>query len=128
MEKVGNLQPGDVRDITVICSADECMGFNEILHVVVKEGEDVDVVLKARGTGTTAFCDADIKIIDFGTIFTCRNHAKRFVIQNRGRKPQKLKWNRINQRGNLVPIADSNKAQTTRVISANTMGQYYGAI
>ena len=33
----------------------ECMGFNEIMHVVVKEGEDADVVLKARGTGTIAF-------------------------------------------------------------------------
>ena len=122
VEKVGNLQPGEVREISVICCADECMGFNEILHVVVKEGDDVDVVLKARGTGTTAFCDTDIKVVDFGTIFTCRNHSKRFVIQNRGRKPQKLKWNRINQRGNLVPIVDTSKVQNTRVVSANTTG------
>ena len=122
VEKIGNLQPGEVREITVICCADECMGFNEILHIVVKEGEDVDVVLKARGTGTTAYCETDLKVIDFGTIFTCRNHAKRFTIQNRGRKTQKLKWNRINQRGNLVPIVDASKLQNTRVVSANTSG------
>lgn len=122
VEKVGNLQPGEVRDITVICCADECMAFNEILHIVVKEGEDVDVVLKARGTGTTAYCESDLKVVDFGTIFTCRMHTKRFTIQNRGRKPQKLKWNRINQRGNLIPIVDPSKTQNTRIVSANTTG------
>jgi Flagellar-associated PapD-like len=120
VEKEGKLLPGEIRDVTVVCCADECIGFNEILHIVIKEGEDVDVILKARGTGTTAFCETDIKSIDFGTIFTCRSHNKRFTIQNRGRKPQKLKWNRINQRGNLVPILDSSKIQNTRVVSANT--------
>ena len=121
VEKVGNLKPGEVRDISVICCADECIAFNEILHIVVKEGEDVDVVLKARGTGTTAYCEQDLKVVDFGIIFTCRNHTKRYTIQNRGRKPQKLKWNRLNQRGNLIPIPDPNKAAAgNRVVSANT--------
>ena len=63
---MGNLQPGDVRDITVICSADECMGFNEILHVVVKEGEDVDVVLKARGTEPLRFAMRILRLLILG--------------------------------------------------------------
>lgn len=120
VEKEGNLQPGEVRDITVMCCADECITFNEILYIVVKEGDDVEVTLKAKGTGTTAYCDEDIKIIDFGIVFSCRNHVRRFTIQNKGRKQQRLKWNRENQRGMLVPVSDNNNTkQTYRGNSAN---------
>ena len=66
---MGNLQPGEVRDITVICSADECMGFNEILHLVVKEGEVVDVVLKARGTGTMYFAMRILGLLTLGLFY-----------------------------------------------------------
>lgn len=40
--------------------------------------------LKARGKGNTAYTEEDIRIIDFGTIYTNRNITKRYFIENRG--------------------------------------------
>lgn len=124
-DKKGLLQPEEVREIKVLCNADECIPFLDVLHIIIKEGEDREVQLKARGTGTTAFCEEDIKIIDFGTAFTSRNIVRRFFIQNRGRKPQRLRWNRYNSRGLLMAVTTPEKARaatvnTTAVTGRNT--------
>jgi len=123
-EKTGTLQPGEIRDIKVFCNADECINFLETLHFAIKEGKDVEIVLKARGSGNTAFCQQDLEVVDFGTVFTCRNLVQRCVIENRGRKVQKLTWNRINSRGVTMPLqAYSSKASAPappKPQSANT--------
>jgi hydrocephalus-inducing protein len=40
----------------VVCNADDSSKFNDILHFVVKDGKDRDIVLKAKGIGSTIFC------------------------------------------------------------------------
>lgn len=53
-------------DIEVLCCADDATKSTDILHFVIKEGVDVDVVLKARGVGSTLFCKEDLQFIPFG--------------------------------------------------------------
>jgi hydrocephalus-inducing protein len=54
---------------------------------VIKEGVDVDVVLKARGVGTTLFCKEDLSYIPFGVQYTHRKITKEIFVENKGRKP-----------------------------------------
>lgn len=53
---------------------------------------DVDVVLKARGVGSTLFCKEDLNLIPFGIQYTHRKITKEIFVENKGRKPQKLTW------------------------------------
>ena len=70
-----------------MCCADDAIKFSDILHFVIKEGVDVDVVLKARGVGTTLFCKEDLTFITFGTQYTHRKITKEIFVENKGRKP-----------------------------------------
>ena len=54
-------------DIEVLCCADDATKFNDILHFVIKEGVDKDVVLKGKGVGSTLFCMEDLTYVPFGT-------------------------------------------------------------
>jgi hypothetical protein len=36
-------------DIEVLCTAEDASKFTDTLHFVIKEGMDVDVLLKAKG-------------------------------------------------------------------------------
>jgi hydrocephalus-inducing protein len=42
-------------NIEVVCNADEATKLLDILHFVIKEGEDKDVILKAKSVGHTIF-------------------------------------------------------------------------
>lgn len=54
-EREGELQPHEVKKIQIICHADECMAFTDVIDFHIREGRDKEVVVKARGTGNTAF-------------------------------------------------------------------------
>lgn len=60
----------------------------------MKDGKDRDVVLKARGVGSTIYCDDNLELLNFGTIYTYKTAVKEIFIQNRGRKAQKITWQR----------------------------------
>jgi hydrocephalus-inducing protein len=47
---------------------------------------DVDVVLKARGVGSTLFCKEDLTDIPFGTLYTHSKRTKEIFVENKGRK------------------------------------------
>jgi len=70
----------------VICNADDISNFSDVLHLVIKEGVDKEVKLKAKGVGSTIFCKEDLKIIDFGTRYTFRDQTKEIFIENKGRR------------------------------------------
>jgi hypothetical protein len=55
---------------------------------------DLEVVLKAKGTGSTLFCKELLMNtpVDFGTEYTHQNITKEFFLENRGRKPMKIQW------------------------------------
>lgn len=53
---------------------------------------DIDVLLKARGTGHTIFCKEDLNKINFGNKYTFRTEPIEIFVENKSRKPQKLVW------------------------------------
>ncbi len=59
---------------------------------MIKEGLDVDVVLKAKGQGSTLFCKEKLDYISFDTQFTYRTITREIMVENKGRKQQKLTW------------------------------------
>jgi hydrocephalus-inducing protein len=88
------LPPDKSMEIEIICTADDTVKFNDTLHIVIKEGLDVDVNLKARGTGTTLFCKEALNLINFGIQYTFRNQTKEIFLENKGRRAQRLTWAR----------------------------------
>ena len=76
----------------ILCNADDATKFQDILHFVIEDGADIDIVLKAKGTGKTIFCDQDLSIVDFKTLYTYKKHIIEIFVQNKGRKSQKLNW------------------------------------
>lgn len=79
----------------VICQADDANKFVDILYFVIKEGVDVEVVLKAKGVGTTIYCKDSLENINFGVLFTHRTKTKEIFVENKGRKVQTLVWQRF---------------------------------
>ena len=37
-----------------------------MLHFVIKDGVNIDIVLKAKGIGNTVFCKEDLSFVNFG--------------------------------------------------------------
>lgn len=60
----------------------------------MKDGKDKDIVLKAKGVGSTIYCEENLETLNFGNIYTFKTAVKEIFIQNRGRKSQKLTWQR----------------------------------
>lgn len=55
-ERHGVLKPDETKQIKVTCNADEAQKFQDTLHIIVNNGVDQEVALKAKGTGSTLFC------------------------------------------------------------------------
>mgnify|MGYP000931519496 FL=1 len=65
MIKHAILKPEEKLEVEVICNADDASKFNDILHFVVRDGNDRDVVLRARGTGSTIYCVENLEYLNF---------------------------------------------------------------
>ena len=88
-----NLEVGQTMDIEIVCNADDVGIFTDTLHLVIKEGMDKEVKLRAKGKGKTIFCKENLeKGIDFGTQHTYKHQTKEIFIENKGRRDQKLEW------------------------------------
>jgi len=70
IQRHGVLQPDDEREIEVVCNADEVMKFTDTLHIIINNGVDLEVALKAKGKGSTLYCKQPLRIVDFGTEYT----------------------------------------------------------
>ena len=95
IQKHAILKPKESMEIEVICTADDVTVFQDILHFVIKDGFNQDVILKARGIGTTLFWKEDLRNINFGTQYTHRLIPREIFVENKGRKMQKLRWQAI---------------------------------
>ena len=91
----GVLSPRESVVVHVIANLDDTIVHKDQLHVIVSEGDNLMVPLAAKGMGTTLYAHEDLKIIDFGATFTNQQCQKFITIENKGRRPQSLKW--INQ-------------------------------
>ena len=50
--------------------ADEVQRFQDTLHIIVNNGMDVEVQLRAKGVGNTRYTKVPLNQIDFGTEYT----------------------------------------------------------
>lgn len=80
------------------CMADEVMKFQDTLHIIVNNGMDVEVQLRARGSGNTLTTKVPMGVVDFGTEYTYKTVPRQFFLENRGRKPMKIMWVRQNKK------------------------------
>lgn len=78
----------------MLCNCDDASKFIDTLYFVIKEGVDIEVTLKAKGTDFTIYCNEDLNNINFGVIFTHRPYVKEIFIENLGRRPQTVSWAR----------------------------------
>ena len=97
VQRYGVLKPFEEKAIEVICTADEVQRFTDTLHIIVNNGHDLEVQLKAVGSGTTLTCEKNIEDVDFETEYTYKNVPKQFFLENRGRKQMKIIWVRQNK-------------------------------
>jgi hydrocephalus-inducing protein len=105
IQRHGILQPDESKVLDVVCNADECQKFPDTLHIIINNGMDLEVGLKAKGIGTTLACKENLKEVNFGTKYTHSNETLEFFLENRGRKPQKISWSRVTK------PADRNKTK-----------------
>jgi hydrocephalus-inducing protein len=94
VQRHGILKPDETKVIEVVCNADEVQKFQDTLHVIINNGEDKEVNLRAKGIGHTLSCKAleDQGGVDFGTEYTHKNVPKQFFLENRGRKTMQISW------------------------------------
>jgi len=55
------LKSDEEKTIEVVCNADDVTRFADTLYIVVNNGRDLEVALKARGNGSTLYCKEDLK-------------------------------------------------------------------
>ena len=92
LQKEGVLEANGSIDIQVLCSPDDNVTFQDVLHFVIKEGVDMDIPLKAKGIGSTIYSKEDLKNISFGLQYTFKYDHREIFVENKGRRPQKLSW------------------------------------
>lgn len=92
IERYGVIKAKQEKTITVSCLADEVQKFQDTLHIIVNNGMDVEVQLKAKGTGSTLATKVPMGTIDFGTEYTHKTVPRQYFLENRGRKPMKIMW------------------------------------
>jgi hydrocephalus-inducing protein len=76
VQRHGILKPDEHKIIEVVCNADEVQRFQDTLHIIINNGMDLEVALKARGVGSTLFCKEGLSNIDFGVEYTHKNVPK----------------------------------------------------
>jgi hydrocephalus-inducing protein len=99
----GTLAPGESVTLTVTANCDDAGTHSDELHVIVAEGEGRRVTLSAKGTGTTIWCDDDLSVLQFGTVFSSAPCVRRITVENKGRKQQTIQW--VNETNESVKAA-----------------------
>ena len=79
-------------DIEVIANLDDSVVTKDEVHIVVEEGDNIMVPLVAKGIGTTMYCKEEVSVMDLGVNLTNIYFEKQIVLENKGRRPQVLRW------------------------------------
>jgi hypothetical protein len=97
-------------DLKVIANLDDSVVNKDEIHIVVDEGDNLMVPLIAKGIGTTMYCKDPIDVLDLGVQLTNAPFEKQIVLENKGRRPQILKWtNKTVQVENAARLAKAKK-------------------
>ncbi len=96
------LEPYEFYDLDITANIDDSVVCKEEVHFIIEESDNVMVPLSAKGVGTTMHCGTDLNELDMGVQLTNTIFEKRIVLENKGRRPQFLKWyNKTNNDINL---------------------------
>jgi hydrocephalus-inducing protein len=91
------LAAGEAVELEVAVQLDETYAFNDTLHFLVENGDELRVPLSATGTGNTLYCkDLTYKAeLDFSHQFTSQAFSKVLTVENHGRRSASVQW--VNQ-------------------------------
>jgi len=103
------LQPGESATLNLTVQLDDIVKFKEMLNIEVRHSDTIDIPLIAKGDGTTMFCREDLTMIDFGYNFTSQKCQRKFLLENKGRRSQVLKWINQTQRDLIMEERTMNK-------------------
>jgi hydrocephalus-inducing protein len=93
--RAGVIEPGESLTLNLSVYLDDTVRFTDELHVLIEEGKQFVIPLRAVGIGTTVYCEQSMKTIDFGNQFTSQTSTKVMTLENRGRRALTLTW--VNQ-------------------------------
>lgn len=104
------LEPFEAFDLDIIANLDDSIVLKEELHLIVEESDNLMVPLSAKGVGTTMFCATDLSTVDMGVQLTNTHFEKRIVLENKGRRPQFLRWvNKTVEEENAIREEEAKK-------------------
>ena len=86
------LEPQETLALELNANVDDTIVHKEELHVMITNSDNLMIPLSARGTGTTMYCKEDIQVIDFGPQLTGIRFERRITLENKGKRPQQLRW------------------------------------
>ena len=87
-EPKGKIKSDEKKEVIIYCKPDEQQKFIETLYFKIEDSDGFEVTLRASGEGTTIVPTQDMKVIDFGIIFTLQDAKKTITFENRGRSDQ----------------------------------------
>eukprot|EP00935_MAST-01C_sp_MAST-1C-sp1_P000586 g586.t1 len=90
--KEGVLAPHESLKLQITAHLDDTVMHNDILHLIITEGQNLVVPVSAKGTETTMYCDDDLSCIDFGYQLTNKVCEWKTTLENKGRRTQTLTW------------------------------------
>jgi hydrocephalus-inducing protein len=90
--KIIHLSPQETLQLALTLVIDECCVAQDVLNLVVNEGDDLSVNLKGKGIDTPIRCDHPLDSVDFGMMFTTHQQPKDIVIRNHGKYPRTITW------------------------------------
>lgn len=88
------LAAGEAIAIDVTVQLDETYAFSDVLHLLVDDGNELEVPLSATGVGNTLYC-ADLTgrdTLDFGNQFTSATFSRTLTVENQGRRMMNVLW------------------------------------
>ena len=84
----GKIKADEKKEVIIYCKPDEQQKFIETLYFKIEDSDGFEVTLRASGEGTTIVPTQEMKVIDFGIIFTLQDAKKTITFENRGRSDQ----------------------------------------
>ena len=114
-KKKGKIPKKGTVDLEIFCRPDEAQWFEEKLYFKIEDrNDDLDLTLRCIGDGSTVKPEEGFRNIDFNTIFTKSETVKTIFVENRGRKSQKIVWQRKLENNKKKPQEEKNKPQQRR--------------
>lgn len=88
----GNILPNATVEMTVIAYLDDNATFRGKLNLLFENLNPIVLDIKANGTGSPILASIDMSKIALGYIFTERPVVRKITFENKGRKPESVRW------------------------------------